>query len=70
MMYLKFCNTRERQPLQERVISTTEYSVAHDEVGVRVYHRPGHYERVASDAWLNLFVMNEAGKTIDKIEAS
>lgn len=69
MIYLKFCGTRGEQPIDEMVIATKRYSTSSDDVGIRVYHEPGQWERVSADAWLNCFVMSETGKTIDKIEA-
>lgn len=69
MIYLKFTGTKEHGPICQRVICCHDYSVAPDEVGLRVYHAQGEWERLSETDWLNCFVMSESGKTIDKIEA-
>ncbi|MGM0858629.1 MAG: hypothetical protein ACQEW0_16340 [Pseudomonadota bacterium] len=69
MIYLKFCTTRNEQPIDAMVVCTESYSTAKADGATRVYHHPGQFEVVAEDAWLNCFVMSETGKTIDKIEA-
>lgn len=67
MIYLKFCGTQNDQPITERVYVTDSYSVAPDDKGLRVYYKPGMWERLSPFDWLNCFVMSESGKTIDKI---
>lgn len=68
MIYLKFCG-QQSGPLRERVHCTTNYSVAIDDKGLRVYYQPGMWERLSPTEWLGCFVMSESGKTIDKLEA-
>lgn len=70
MMYLKFCGTKNDQPLREIVYAVKSYSVAEDDGGLRVYYEPGMWERVSENDWLNCFVMSESGKTIDRIDAT
>jgi hypothetical protein len=67
MMYLKFCGTSDKNPLREIVHETESYSVAPDDKGIRVYYRPGMWERLSETEWLNCFVIGESGKTIDKL---
>lgn len=70
MIYLKFCGTQSNAaPIDQRVICTRSYSVARDDIGIRVFDEQGQWERVSKRDWLNCFVMSETGKTIDKIEA-
>lgn len=69
MIYLKFKGTTNEGPLTEIVHCTKSYSVATDDVGVRVYYEPGMWERLSPNEWLNCFVMSESGKTIDTITA-
>lgn len=68
MMYLKFIGKNQEGPLRERVIATREYDVVYNDDDFQIYYKPGQWERVGPNDWLNCFVMSESGKTIDKIE--
>lgn len=70
MIYLKFCGTKREGPIREIVHCTKSFSVAPDEVGLRVYYEPGMWERISENDWLNCFVMSETGKTIDRYDAT
>lgn len=70
MIYLKFAGMKTEGPIRERVICTKDFSVAPDDVGLRIYHKPGEWERVSETDWLNCFVMSETGKTIDRYDAT
>lgn len=70
-MYLKFMVHNGREETLSTTHESKSYCVAKDDKGFRVYYdrEKGLYESVNKDSWLNCFVMNESGKTIDKIEA-
>lgn len=71
-MYLKFVINNDHKSTATLMHESKSYCVAKDDKGFRVYYDrdKGLYESVNNDAWLNCFVMNESGKTIDKIDAS
>lgn len=65
MIYIKFASTRA-DALAEKVVSTKEYSkVSLPEGETRIYYDGDTFDIVSDDAWMNCFVMNENGKTID-----
>lgn len=70
-MYLKFMVHNGREETLSTTYESKSYCVAKDDKGFRVYYdrEKGLYESVNKDSWLSCFVMNESGKTIDKIEA-
>lgn len=71
-MYLKFMVHEGCEETLSLTHESKSYCVARDDKGLRVYYdrEKGLYESVNKDSWLNCFVMNESGKTIDKIGAN
>ena len=71
-MYLKFSIHNEQEETLWLTHETKSYCVCKDDDGYRIYYdrSKGLYEMVSNSSWLNCFVMNESGKTIDKIEAN
>lgn len=68
-MYLKFEINDQQKEIMSLTHECKSYCVTSDNKGFRVYYdiEKSLYEKVNKDAWLNCFVMNESGKTIDKI---